>query len=96
MDAGAVVAAVNWSEVAQKVLQHRKDWTAAQALILSYDVTIEPVVEIDAEWAAARWRRGERFSLGDRLCLAVGNRLDVDVLTADIDWGTDGRIRQIR
>ena len=50
----------------------------------------------DGEWAARRWRRGEGLSLGDRLCLALAERLDTDVLTADTSWGTDDRVRQIR
>jgi PIN domain nuclease of toxin-antitoxin system len=43
-----------------------------------------------------RWVRGEGLSLADRLCLALGDRLDADVLTADAMWGSHGRIRQIR
>ena len=38
----------------------------------------------------------EGLSLADRLCLAVAERVDADVLTADATWGTGGRIRQIR
>ncbi len=40
--------------------------------------------------------RGDGSSLADRLCLAVAERLDVDVLTADTHWGSSGRVRQIR
>ncbi|MGH9018939.1 MAG: hypothetical protein ACRDY1_14405 [Acidimicrobiales bacterium] len=36
------------------------------------------------------------LSLADRLCPALGERLDVLVVTADSSWGEDGRIRQIR
>lgn len=50
----------------------------------------------DAEWAAPRWRAGEGLSLGDRLCLALGDRLDADVWTADRRWGDPGRIGEIR
>jgi ribonuclease VapC len=92
----AVCDAADWSEVAQKVLARGGDWQLARALLASYDLRIEPVVAEDAEWAAARWRRGEGLSLADRLCMAVGNRLGVDVLTADVSWGDDGAIRQIR
>ena len=93
---GAVCGAANWSEVAQKVLASGRDWILARALLGSYGIRIEPVAVEDAEWAARRWRRGEGLSLADRLCLALGERLDVPVLTADRSWGSAGRIDQIR
>ena len=88
--------AANWSEVAQRVLSAGRSWDAAQALLASYGVRVEPVVRDDAERAARRWRRGEGLSLADRLCLALGERLDAEVLTADKSWGDTGRIVQIR
>lgn len=88
--------AANWSEVAQKVLAAGRDWDLVRALLASYEVRVEPVTVDDAEWAARRWRPGEGLSLGDRLCLALAERLDVEVLTADATWGFDDRIRQIR
>ena len=88
--------AANWSEVAQRVLSAGRDWELARALLASYGVQVEPVGPDDAEWAARRWRRGEGLSLADRLCLALGNRLDADVLTADKSWGSSGQIMQIR
>ena len=88
--------AANWSEVAQRVLGAGRDWDLARALLASHGVRVEPVVGDDAEWAARRWRRGEGLSLADRLCLALGERLDAEVLTADRSWGDSGRIVQIR
>lgn len=93
---GARCGAANWSEVAQKVRAAGRDWELVRALLLSYRVTVEPVVVDDAEWAARRWRRGEGLSLADRLCLALAERVDAPVLTADRSWGTDTRIRQVR
>ena len=93
---GAACAATNWSEVAQKVLAAGRDWDLVRALIASYDVDIQPVTAADGEWAARRWRPNEGLSLADRLCMAVAERLDVDVLTANAVWGTEGRIHQIR
>lgn len=93
---GASCGAANWSEVAQKIRAAGRDWGLVRALLISYDLTIESVVEADAEWAAHRWRKGEGLSLADRLCLALGERLDVDVWTADASWGSGGRIRQLR
>jgi ribonuclease VapC len=42
------------------------------------------------------WAAGEGLSLADRLCMALGDRLDADILTADQAWGTGGRLRQVR
>ena len=93
---GARCGAANWSEVAQKVRAAGRDWDLVRALLLSYPVVVEPVVADDAEWAAQRWRRGEGLSLADRLCLALAERVDAPVLTADRSWGTTGRVRQVR
>ncbi len=94
--AGAVTGAANWSEVAQKVRSHGRDWSLARALLASFDVQVEPVTADDAEWAARRWQAGEGLSLGDRLCLALGERRGAEVLTADRSWGNAPGIRQIR
>ena len=88
--------AANWSEVAQKVLAAGRDWEIVRALLISYGIRVEVVTGEDAEWAARRWKRGEGLSLADRLCLALGERADADVLTADLAWGTAGRVTQIR
>jgi ribonuclease VapC len=96
LGAGGVCGTANWSEVAQRVRAHGRNWDLARTLLLSYDLDIEPVTVDDAEWAAGRWIRGEDLSLADRLCLAVGDRFDADVWTADRAWGTSGRVRQIR
>lgn len=89
-------AAVNWSEVAQKVRASGADWPLARAPLTSYGLRIEASTEADAEWAGARWRRGEGLSLADRLCLALAARLALPVWTADTAWGTEAPINQIR
>jgi len=96
LDEGARCGAANWSEVAQKVRSAGTAWDLARGLLASYELQIEPVLAVDAEWAARRWRRGEGLSLADRLCLALAERLDLEAWTADAAWGTEGRIRQIR
>lgn len=88
--------AANWSELAQKVLGAGRDWGLVRALLVSYELGVEPVVIEDAEWAARRWTPGEGLSLADRLCLALGERLHDEVLTADVALGSTGRVRQIR
>lgn len=96
IDAGGHCGAANWSEVAQKVLAHGRDWDLAKALLLSYELDVTDVTAADAEWAAHRWRRGEGLSVADRLCLALGERLDAAVWTADTSWESNERIKQIR
>ncbi len=96
LEAGATCGAANWSEVAQKVLAAQRDWPLARALLMSYDLDIEPVTGRDGEWAARRWTAAEGLSLGDRLCLALAHRLEAEAWTADTAWGTDPPVRQIR
>lgn len=92
----ASCGAADWSEVAQKVRAAGRDWDLVRALLISYGIRIEPVSDDDAEWVARRWRRSERLSLADRLCLALAERVDSEVLTADASWGSGGRVPQIR
>lgn len=96
LERGAVCGAANWSEVAQKFRQHGRDWSLAAGLLNSYALVVEPVTIDDAETAARRWSSGDGLSLGDRLCLALADRLDRPVLTADTAWGRTERITQIR
>ena len=96
LEQGCACSAANWSETAQKVLAAGGDWDLSRSLLQSYEIVVEPVSADDAEWAARRWRAGEGLSLGDRLCLALGERLDAAVWTADRAWGEKGRIHQLR
>jgi ribonuclease VapC len=70
--------------------------SAAQALLASYGLRLEPVSVEDAEHAAVSWKQGSGLSLADRLCLALGRRLEAVVWTADSNWGSSDTIRQIR
>ena len=88
--------AANWAEVAQKIRGAGRDWSLSRALLTSYGMVVENVTESDGEWAAARWRRGEGLSLGDRLCLSLAHRLQALALTADLAWGQDEPVHQIR
>lgn len=82
----AVCGAANWSEVAQKVSARGGDWTTVRALLLLRLKHVEPVSPADAELAAALWRAGSGLSLADRLCLALGRRLNAEVITTDRAW----------
>jgi ribonuclease VapC len=92
---GPACGAANWSEVAQKIRAHGRNWDLAKALLATYGMKVEPVTAADAEWAAERWTSGEGLSLADRLCMALGYRLSATVWTADQAWGSYGQIRQI-
>jgi ribonuclease VapC len=96
LQGGGACGAANWSEVAQQIRAHGRNWDLSRALLVSYGVQVEAVTLADAEWAARRWAPGEGLSLADRLCMALGDRLDADIWTADQGWGTGGRIRRVR
>jgi len=83
---GACMSAANWSEVAQKVHSRGADWETARALLLGYGMLIEPVTAEDGERAARLWQRGTGLSLADRLSLALADRVNARVLTADKAW----------
>lgn len=93
---GGACSAANWSEVAQKLLSRGQDWPLSRGLLLSYSLRVESVTAVDAERAAALWRDGDGLSLGDRLCLATGRRLDATIWTADTAWGSSATVRQVR
>lgn len=94
--AGGRCGAASWSETAQKLIAHGREWGVSRALLVSYGLSIEPVTARDAETAARLWRPGSGLSLADRLCLATAERLDATVWTADVAWGSSDRIRQVR
>ena len=81
-----IIGAANWSEVLQKARQHGADAELVARLIASFGLEVADVTRQDAEQAAALWRRGGGLSLADRLCLALGLRLGVAVVTADARW----------
>lgn len=87
LEAGAVCGAANWSEVAQKVQHAGRTWELSAALLASFDLVVEPVTRTDAETAARLWSPEAGLSLGDRLCLALGVRMQSEVMTADQRWG---------
>lgn len=82
----AVVSAANWAELARKVREKDIDWPPLRNALVALGLTVEPVTAVDAEASAAFGEPRDGLSLGDRLCLAVGQRLKCDVLTADSAW----------
>ena len=81
-----VIGAANWSEVLQKARQHGAQPGLVAGLLASFGLSVADVTAEDAERAAELWRAGSPLSLADRLCLALGLRLDLAVATADSAW----------
>lgn len=86
-----LIGAANWSEVLQKARQHGAPPGAVGRLLTSFGLRVVDVTEEDAERAAGLWRSGSSLSLADRLCLALGLRLRLPVVTADAAWTSIGR-----
>jgi ribonuclease VapC len=88
---GAVVSAVNWSEVLQKLAQRGvHPASATVAALQELGLRIEPFTLVDARRAEELWEAGREMglSLGDRACLALAHRLAAEALTADRAWKT--------
>lgn len=81
-----VIGAANWSEVLQMSWQHGAPVDLVGRLLSSFGLRVVDVTRDDAERAANLWRTTSPLSLGDRLCLALGVRLELPVATADSAW----------
>lgn len=92
---GAVMHHVNWAEVLTKRAERGDDPAELQARLTRRGL-IGQLLTIDAgqpqddvQVAALRVQtRHAGLSLGDRFCLALGQRLAVPTLTADRAWAT--------
>lgn len=98
---GAVISAVNWSEVAQKLAQRGvTDPMGVLAGLSTLGAAVVSFGREDAELAAALWPAGRArgLSLGDRACLAVATSLPggvavtADAAWADVDTGVEVRV----
>lgn len=81
-----MIGATNWSEVLQKARQHGAQLGLVARLLISFGVQVVDVTAEDAERAAELWVSGSKLSLADRLCLALGLRLGLAVVTTDSAW----------
>ena len=85
---GATISAVNLCEVLSKLRDDGLNEAQADAAVSAMDLR---VISFDAQAArsGARLRpltRQAGLSLGDRACLALGDRLGCPVVTADRVW----------
>ena len=81
-----IIGAANWSEVLQKARQHGAQPGLVARLLTSFGLRVVDVTAEDAERAAGLWVPGSALSLADRLCLALGLRLGLSVVTTDAAW----------
>ena len=85
---GAVISAVNLSEVVAKLADRGMPEAEIRADITRLRLDVAPFNGVDA-FAAGLLRPATRaagLSLGDRACIALGRRSRLPVLTADIAW----------
>lgn len=93
---GAFCGATSWSEAARRVHARGGRWDLARALLMSFNLEVVAVTRDDAEHAALMDEPSIALTLGDRLCLALGHRLDREVLAADEHWVGLAGVRLIR
>jgi ribonuclease VapC len=84
---GAVMSAVNYSEVETVLVRQRRDPETILRPVRQ-QLPVEPFADADALAAAALHPRtaGKGLSLGDRACLALAQRLGVPAVTAEHAW----------
>lgn len=82
----AKITSTNWSEVLQKITQAGQDAERAGELLLALGLTVIPVLPEDAVAIARWWAVKSHLSVGDRTCLAVGQRLRARIVTAEKAW----------
>ena len=85
----AVLSSVNLAEVIAKLTQRGLPFSEANRMVRLLQLQIMPFDEAQALASAAMYvpTRPHGLSLGDRACLALAQRLNLPVLTADRAWG---------
>jgi PIN domain nuclease of toxin-antitoxin system len=83
-----IIGAANWSEVLQKARQHGAEPGLVARLLTAFGLQVADVTAEEAGRAADLWASGSALSLADRLCLALGQKLGLSVVTTDGAWRT--------
>ena len=85
---GAVMSAVNWSEVVQKSLRRETNVDGMLEEVNEMGLIIEPFTPLQADQPAHLWEvtRHLGLSLADRACLSLFLEQSSSVLTADRVW----------
>ena len=83
-----VISAVNWSEVLQKLGSLIGSVDRIEKSLQALGLSVVDFTEQDARLAASLWADGKKYglSLADRACLATGQRLKTQIVTADRVW----------
>jgi ribonuclease VapC len=99
--AEARISSVNLSEAIAKLLEYRVSVREVRAQVERLELTIHDFTVADAESTALLRAHTKPFglSLGDRACIALGQRLAIPILTSDrrmasaaVDLGLDIRL----
>ncbi len=103
---GTTISTVNLSEVLTRVADRGGDPSdlmvrMTESGLIDGAVKVEAFTDVDALNAASlrTKTRAQGLSLGDRACIALAQRLELPVLTADSAWAQldlDVELRQIR
>jgi PIN domain nuclease of toxin-antitoxin system len=89
---GAMISAINYSEVLKKAVERGSSLNAAQYHLENFSLTVVPFDEHLAVRTAELWPAGRKvgLSLADRACLALAIDRKAKVVTADKDWKKTG------
>lgn len=85
---GAMISAVNYSEVLKKAVEAGGGLAAIQFHLENFSLTIVPFDQKQAALAAELWPASRAFGLSfaDRACLSLGMERKAKVLTGDRRW----------
>jgi ribonuclease VapC len=86
--AGAIMSAVNYSEVLKKTIERGGTGEAAASFVRGLSVAVIPFDEALAALSADLYPQTKQhgLSLADRACLALGIQRGATVFTADSNW----------
>lgn len=89
---GALISAVNYSEVLKKTVEAGSNLVATRLHLENFALTVIPFDERQAVRAADLWpaAKGHGLSFADRTCLALGMERKAKVVTGDRRWKDAG------